>query len=42
MNRWGACNGLFYLDSFYDNIVSIFEDNADSPWVEETLEWWNK
>jgi len=42
MKRWGSSNGLFYLDEFYDNIVSIFEDNADSPWVEETLEWWNK
>jgi hypothetical protein len=34
--------GNFYLDDFYDNIVSMFEDNADDPWAKETLEWWDK
>jgi hypothetical protein len=42
MTRWKASDGLFHLDDFYDDIVSIFEDNADSSWANETLEWWNE
>jgi hypothetical protein len=42
MKRWGSSDGLFYLDEFYDSVVSIFEDNAGSSWAEETLEWWNQ
>ena len=37
--KWGSVAGNFYLDDFYDNIVSMFEDNADDAWAEETLEW---
>jgi len=41
MKQWGPSAGLFHLDEFYENIVSMLEDNADTPWVQETLEWWN-
>jgi hypothetical protein len=41
MKRWKSSDGIFYLDDFYDAIVSIFEDNAESSWAKETLEWWN-
>jgi hypothetical protein len=42
MKRWGSSNDLFYLDEFYDGIVTMFEQNAESLWVEETLKWWNE
>jgi hypothetical protein len=42
MKRWKPSDGLFHLDEFYEDIVSIFEDNAGSLWANETLEWWNK
>jgi hypothetical protein len=42
MKRWKASDGLFHLEEFYDDIVSIFEENAGSSWALETLEWWNK
>lgn len=42
MKRWSLSDNLFFLDEFYDNIVSMFEDNVESAWVEETLEWWNR
>ena len=41
MKRWGSSNDLFYLDEFYDGIVVMFEQNAESSWVEETIKWWN-
>jgi hypothetical protein len=42
MKQWGVSANLFYLDEFYENIVSMFEDNADTPWVKETLCWWDE
>jgi hypothetical protein len=42
MKQWGPLAGLFYLDEFYDTVVSMFEDNADTPWAKETLGWWNE
>lgn len=42
MKQWGPSANLFFLDEFYNYIVSIFEDNADTPWVKETLGWWNE
>ena len=42
MKRWNTSDNLFYLDEFYDNIVSLFKDNTESPWVEETLNWWHE
>lgn len=41
MKQWGPSANLFYLDDFYESIVSMFEDNADTPWIKETLNWWN-
>jgi hypothetical protein len=42
MKRWKPFDGLFHLDEFYEEIVSIFEDNVGSLWATKTLEWWNK
>ena len=42
MKRWNTFDNLFSLVEFYDNIVSMFEDNIESQWVEETLDWWHK
>lgn len=42
MKRWSSYDNSFHLDEFYDNIVSMFEDNADSQWVVDTLKWWNE
>ena len=41
MPKWGNAHDQFRLYTFYDNIVSMFEENADSPWVKETLSWWS-
>ena len=37
MKQWNNSDDLFYLDEFYDNIMSLFEDNMESLWVVETL-----
>ncbi|KAF8152288.1 hypothetical protein B0H34DRAFT_821131 [Crassisporium funariophilum] len=43
MPQWGRNDkSLFDLEDFYENIVDMFEGNADAPWVIETLEWWNE
>jgi len=42
MKRWGSRTDIFSLEDFYDSIVSTFEDNVNNPWVDETLDWWNK
>jgi hypothetical protein len=42
MKRWKSADGLFHLDQFYEDIVSIFDDNPSTPWAAETLEWWNR
>jgi hypothetical protein len=42
MKYWGRSANLFYFYDFYDYIVSMFEDNAHTPWVKETLGWWNE
>jgi len=41
MPKWGLLHKQFRLDTFYNNIVSMFEENADDPWVKDTLSWWN-
>ena len=42
MKQWGPSADLFHLDEFYEDIVSMFEDNIDDPWVKGTLQWWNE
>ena len=42
MKQWNTHDNFFFLDEFYDNIVSMFEDNVNSSWVEETLNWWHE
>ena len=41
MPKWGYAYRQFRLDIFYNNIVSMFEENADDPWVTDLLSWWN-
>ena len=41
LNSWSMADGHFDLHTFYDNIVTLFETNPRSPWVVETLNWWN-
>lgn len=41
MESWRDSYGDFNLRDFYNNIVRLFEDRT-SPWVIETLQWWNK
>ena len=41
MPKWRSLHEQFRLDTFYDNIVSMFEENAENLWVKETLSWWN-
>jgi len=33
---------VFSYEKFYENIVTLFEDDPEDPWVIDTLEWWNK
>lgn len=39
---WNQCDGEFSYRHFYETIVSVFEDNPELPWVEETLKWWDE
>jgi len=41
LSSWCTVDGHFDLHAFYDNIVALFEMNLHSPWVVETLNWWN-
>ena len=40
--HWTTVDGDFDAIKFYNNIVELFEADADDPWVKETLEFWNK
>jgi hypothetical protein len=40
--EWGLGDNTFSYKAFYDNIITLFEDDLEDPWVIETLEWWNK
>ncbi|KAG6839635.1 hypothetical protein C0991_000639 [Blastosporella zonata] len=39
---WSIRNGTFNYQDFYSNIVSLFEEKPENPWVVETLDWWNR
>lgn len=39
---WGIDDGDFEYQVFYQNIVSMFEDNPEDDWVKETLAWWQE
>ncbi|KAH9984331.1 hypothetical protein BJV77DRAFT_966229 [Russula vinacea] len=39
--EWGAEDGQFMLQEFYQIIMELFEDEEDE-WVLETLAWWNQ
>lgn len=41
MSQWKSNDNLFSLQEFYDNIVAVFEQNPQDPWVIGTLAWWN-
>ncbi|KAG6835577.1 hypothetical protein H0H93_016837 [Arthromyces matolae] len=40
--EWCIEDGNFNLWRFFENIVAIFEDDPDDPWVVDTLEWWDQ
>ncbi|KAH9956330.1 hypothetical protein BGW80DRAFT_1181218, partial [Lactifluus volemus] len=40
-NKWANYIDEFNLDHFYDNIVAMFEENSDEPFIRETLDWWD-
>ncbi|KAH9957973.1 hypothetical protein BC827DRAFT_1222779 [Russula dissimulans] len=35
---WAIQDGGFHADTFYDNIIELFDDNC---WAQETLKWWD-
>lgn len=39
--KWNTFIDNFNLDDFYENMVEIFEQNANTLFIKETLEWWN-
>ncbi|KAG6825294.1 hypothetical protein H0H92_004132, partial [Tricholoma furcatifolium] len=42
VEAWNSCDGPFDYEMFYFNMVAIFEDEPENPWVVETLKWWNQ
>jgi len=40
--EWGLSDNTFSYNVFYKNIVILFEDDLEDPWVIEMLEWWNE
>ncbi|KAA1479988.1 hypothetical protein DENSPDRAFT_789791, partial [Dentipellis sp. KUC8613] len=42
METWGREDGAFNMQQFYENIVALFEDDAESDWCVDTLKWWNE
>jgi hypothetical protein len=42
MSQWSSSDNLFNLQLFYDNIVAMFEEDPEDPWIIETLKWWNE
>ncbi|KAG6816711.1 hypothetical protein H0H87_003686 [Tephrocybe sp. NHM501043] len=41
VEAWSICNASFNYKIFYLNIIAVFEDKPENPWVQETLHWWN-
>jgi hypothetical protein len=39
--KWVNYIDEFNLDHFYDNIVAMFEENLDEPFIREMLDWWD-
>jgi hypothetical protein len=40
MDSWSTEDGHFDMKAFYYSIVQLFDD-MESPWVIETLAWWD-
>lgn len=40
-DTWSASDLNFNYKTFYDTIVSLFEDDIDDLWAQDTLAWWN-
>ncbi|KAG6829760.1 hypothetical protein H0H87_010311 [Tephrocybe sp. NHM501043] len=41
VKAWSICDALFDYKIFYFNIIAVFENEPENPWVQETLHWWN-
>ena len=39
--EWGAEDGQFILQDFYQAILELFDDEEDE-WAVDTLAWWNE
>ncbi|KAF8896918.1 hypothetical protein CPB84DRAFT_1928278, partial [Gymnopilus junonius] len=38
--KWTNFIDCFGLDVFYDNVVSMFEENEETQFIQDTLDWW--
>jgi hypothetical protein len=41
-SNWAILDNNFDLGVFYNQIVELFEQDPDDPWVVDTLGFWNK
>ncbi|KAJ7119212.1 hypothetical protein C8R43DRAFT_1137099 [Mycena crocata] len=39
---WGTKDGKYNYERLFESVVALFETNPTSPWVVETLEWYQK
>lgn len=39
---WTLDDASFEYPVFYQNIVSMFEDDPEDDWVKDTLAWWTE
>ena len=42
VESWYFEDGEFNYETFFDNIVDLFETDDKDPWVVETLKWWQE
>ena len=42
IESWYFEDGEFNYETFFDNIVDLFETDDKDPWVVETLKWWQE
>ena len=40
-SEWSDSDEAFDADKFFLNIVALFEDNPNSKWAIDTLDWWD-
>jgi hypothetical protein len=40
--QWSILDDDFNAETFFNNIVDLFERDPDDPWVVDTLAFWDK